>query len=84
MKHYESSLANGFIHLQREHQGALSPYTININANTRYQSVIGFGGALLKQQRITFQSYRKNSNRRFYHFTLIQRLGCDIQSVELP
>ena len=54
MKHYESSLATGFMSLQEDQSGSQSPYTIEINTDKRFQSVIGFGGAFTEAAAYNF------------------------------
>lgn len=64
MKHYESSLATGFMRLQTDQNGHQSPYTLEFNANKRFQSVIGFGGAFTEAAAYNFSKLSKEQQSK--------------------
>jgi glucosylceramidase len=64
MKQYESSLATGFIQLQPTLNGSQSPYTIKINSDKRFQSIIGFGGAFTEAAAYNFSKLSKDQQSK--------------------
>ena len=85
MKHYESSLATGFMRLQEDQNGPKSPYTIEINANKRFQSVIGFGGAFTEAAAYNFSklSSEQQSKILFLYFDPVEGLRYSVGRIAM-